>query len=258
MTSPTSTPDDFAAGGTDDRAPDTTAADSLISHSEEQQALRADLYRLLARLLRAAPDAELIDFLAELDHDAISLPGAAEQQLPRALASLSLAARVSDSRRLEDDFFQSLVGVVQGEVVPYASWYLTGSLMEMPLVALRQDLKRLGFERQSDVHEPEDHLGALCEVMAMLIDEVPGEQVNFFRRHVASWGERCCADLAGRESPFYAAVGYLGQAFLRAERLNLGDSIPLHEATEHNSGEQVTAETVQLVMPASVAPDARH
>lgn len=258
MTSPTSTPDDFAAGGTDDRAPDTTAADSLISHSEEQQALRADLYRLLARLLRAAPDAELIDFLAELDHDAISLPGAAEQQLPRALASLSLAARVSDSRRLEDDFFQSLVGVVQGEVVPYASWYLTGSLMEMPLVALRQDLKRLGFERQSDVHEPEDHLGALCEVMAMLIDEVPGKQVNFFRRHVASWGERCCADLAGRESPFYAAVGYLGQAFLRAERLNLGDSIPLHAATENNSGEQVTAEAVQLVTPASVAPDARH
>lgn len=258
MTSPTSTPDDVAAGGTDDRAPDTTAADSLISHSEEQQALRADLYRLLARLLRAAPDAELIDFLAELDHDAISLPGAAEQQLPRALASLSLAARVSDSRRLEDDFFQSLVGVVQGEVVPYASWYLTGSLMEMPLVALRQDLKRLGFERQSDVHEPEDHLGALCEVMAMLIDEVPGKQVNFFRRHVASWGERCCADLAGRESPFYAAVGYLGQAFLRAERLNLGDSIPLHAATENNSGEQVTAEAVQLVTPASVAPDARH
>ena len=258
MTSPTSTPDDFSAGGTDDRAPDTTAADSLISHSEEQQALRADLYRLLARLLRAAPDAELIDFLAELDHDAISLPGAAEQQLPRALASLSLAARVSDSRRLEDDFFQSLVGVVQGEVVPYASWYLTGSLMEMPLVALRQDLKRLGFERQSDVHEPEDHLGALCEVMAMLIDEVPGAQVNFFRRHVASWGERCCADLAGRESPFYAAVGYLGQAFLRAERLNLGDSIPLHAATENNSGEQVTAEAVQLVTPASVAPDARH
>ncbi|WP_246116553.1 MULTISPECIES: TorD/DmsD family molecular chaperone [Cobetia] len=202
--------------------------ESVMSHSVEQQALRSDLYRLLARLVRAAPDEELIAFLATLEHDAMTLPGADQQQLPRALASLSLAARVSEPRRLEDEYFQALVGVVQGEVVPYASWYLTGSLMEMPLVALRQDLKLLGFERQSDVHEPEDHLGALCEVMAMLIDELPCEQSGFFRRHLASWGERCCADLARRESPFYAAVGYLGQAFLNAERLNLGESIAVN------------------------------
>lgn len=197
---------------------------SLISHSAEQQALRADLYRLLARLLRAAPDQPLIDFLAALEPEAITMPGADQQQLPRALASLSLSARVSDPRRLEDEYFQALVGVVQGEVVPYASWYLTGSLMEMPLVALRHDLKRLGFEREADVREPEDHLGALCEVMAMLIEDLPGEQVNFFRQHLANWGERCCADLARRKSPFYAAVGYLGQAFLAAERHNLGEA----------------------------------
>lgn len=199
--------------------------ESVMSHSVEQQALRSDLYRLLARLIRAAPDEELIAFLATLEHDAITLPGADQQQIPRALASLSLAARVSEPRRLEDEYFQTLVGVVQGEIVPYASWYLTGSLMEMPLVALRQDLKRLGFERQSDVHEPEDHLGALCEVMAMLIDELPGEQAGFFRRHLSNWGERCCVDLARRDSPFYAAVGYLGQAFLNAERLNLGEPL---------------------------------
>ncbi|KXS37880.1 MAG: cytoplasmic chaperone TorD [Halomonadaceae bacterium T82-2] len=181
----------------------------------ERNALRADIYRLLARLVREAPNAELLDFLAGLEPDDENSP------LKRHWASLSLAARHARVETLHDVHFGLLVGVIQGELVPYASWYLTGSLMEMPLVALRQDLARLGFERAEHVKEPEDHFSAMCEVMAMLIDAGDAAQAAFFQRHLAPWALRFMQDLARVESPFYAGVGALGEAFLARENAQL-------------------------------------
>ena len=78
--------------------------------------------------------------------------------------------------------------------MPFASWYLTGSLMELPLAVLRADLQSLGFERQSGVCEPEDHLAALCEVMAVLIAEQHPDRNRFYERHLAPWVLACCRD----------------------------------------------------------------
>ena len=43
---------------------------------------------------------------------------------------------------------------------------------------LREDLARLGFERNEDVKEPEDHAAILCEVMAALSDEDGGFSIK--------------------------------------------------------------------------------
>ncbi len=84
---------------------------------------------------------------------------------------LSLAAEHSSTESLRDEYHALFIGLGRGELVPYGSWYQTGFLMEKPLGLLRADLARLGFERAEEVHEPEDHVAALCEVMALLIQD---------------------------------------------------------------------------------------
>jgi TorA maturation chaperone TorD len=115
------------------------------------------------------------------------------------------------------------IGLGRGELVPYGSWYVTGFLMERPLAELRVDLKRLGMERQEDVHEPEDHVAALCETMSLLVlsgDEAPfDEQREFFSKHLAPWIGRFFGDLAAAPSAhFYRSVGLLGERFMEVER----------------------------------------
>src|SRR5690606_34244937 len=110
------------------------------------------------------------------------------------------------------EYFELFEGVGRGELLPYASYYLTGFLNERPLAQLRSDLGRLGLERAEGHFEPEDHLGTLCEVMSGLaagrFDVAPGEDEHFFVRHLLPWAERFFTDLEqARSARFYRTVG---------------------------------------------------
>ncbi|GAA4891533.1 TorD/DmsD family molecular chaperone [Ferrimonas pelagia] len=181
----------------------------------EHQQLRADIYQLLAALLRQAPTTELLSFLAELELEADT-----DNPMNRAWHALKLAAQTHQDALLEDEFFNLFIGLGHGEVIPYTSWYLTGSLMDQPLALLRQDLARLGFARQDTVKEPEDHLAALCEVMAYLLLEAgQHEQLIFWQRHLETWVDKFFADLAkANNASFYTGVAALGSAFFATER----------------------------------------
>ncbi|MDP3534535.1 MAG: molecular chaperone TorD family protein [Halomonas sp.] len=183
----------------------------------DSEALRSDIYQLLASLLRQAPDAELLQWFAALE---IEQDGS---RLAECWAALSSTARDTTPEALQRAHFRHLVGVIQGEIVPYGSWYLNGELMEAALVALRHDLRALGFERRESVHEPEDHLAAVCEVMAMLVASQSQEQGYFFQQHIKPWAGSCFADLAKVDTAFYAALGQLGGAFMESEQASLSD-----------------------------------
>ena len=180
-----------------------------------EQAHRAGLYSLLAALLRDYPNAEVMSYTAQL--------GEAEKvgpELEVAVSMLGLAARHSSVEAIRDEYHALFIGLGRGELVPYGSWYQTGFLMEKPLGLLRADLARLGFERDDDVHEPEDHVAALSEVMAFLIsDGTPLDgQRAFFDSHFGSWGPDFFRDLANAETAcFYKSVARLGTAFLDVE-----------------------------------------
>lgn len=177
----------------------------------EHDQLRADIYSLLAALLRDTPSAELIHWLNELETDEHD-----GSDMGKAWSGLQLAARHAQSDHLADEYQQLFIGLGRGELVPYGSWYLTGSLMETPLAILRQDLKLLGFERDENVKEPEDHAAALFEVMAYLIMSGAGSttQKSFYERHLAQWIGRFFRDLQQAESAvFYSSVATLGRAF---------------------------------------------
>jgi|GEM_PF-428015 len=177
---------------------------------------RAGGYGLLAALLRAAPDAALLAVLRQYDQP----EGSGEDAVARSLRLLALAARQPQGSHLEDEYHNLFIGLGRGELVPFGSWYLTGFLMEKPLSVLRADLVALGFERQPEVREPEDHIAALLEVMSLLIqDDVEHQtQQQFFQRHLEPWVDRFFNDLEHAESAcFYRAVGRFGHSFIDLE-----------------------------------------
>ncbi|MFD1626793.1 TorD/DmsD family molecular chaperone [Azospirillum griseum] len=190
----------------------------------EEELLRAQVYGLLARLLRAPPDDGLLAALADLRGDGGGFGDA--------LNALAGAARESDAAAVAAEFTTLFIGVGGSERLPYASYYLTGFMNEKPLAVLRDDMARLGIARADGVTEPEDHLAALCEMMAGLIgglfeettetgDAAPvglDGQKRFYDRHIGAWAGRFFADLQTSPSArFYRAVGAVGEQFLAVE-----------------------------------------
>lgn len=181
---------------------------------DDLDAARSRQYALLAVLLARAPDAELLARLAALRGDA--------SPLGLAQAALGEAAAVANVERIEHEFFELFIGIGRGELLPYASFYLTGFLHERPLARVRADLERLGIERANGTSEPEDHAAILCDVMAGLIDgrfgTAPGADRDFFEKHLAPWIGRLFADLEqARSAEFYRHVAALGRIFVAIE-----------------------------------------
>jgi len=179
--------------------------------------LRAHQYRLLARLLAAPADATLLRLASGLTGD--------DTDLGRARAELADRARQTTPAAASREYHELFIGIGRGELVPYGSYYLTGFLNEKPLAKLRSDMARLGIARADDVREPEDHIAALCEMMAGLITGTFGapldlaEQRAFFSRHLAGWAPVFFADLEKAEAVWlYAPVGTLGRVFMGIEK----------------------------------------
>jgi TorA maturation chaperone TorD len=185
-----------------------------IGSLDAEQQARAGVYSLLGALLAAPPDTDLLESLRNL-HPGTGLLAPAWEQLIQ-------AAREARPEQTQEEYHALFIGLGRGELVPYASWYLTGFLMEKPLAQLRADLRRIGFVRQDGVAEPEDHAAAVCEVMSMTIVENTlslREQSAFFTTYVGSWLPRFFHDLGRAESAdFYRVVGRLGTLLMDVEQ----------------------------------------
>jgi TorA maturation chaperone TorD len=192
----------------------------------DEDRIRGNVYSLLGNLLAGPPDAELLDVLRGVEPE----PGD-DSLFAAAWQMLAVAAARADLAELSEEYQALFIGVGRGEVVPYGSWYLTGFLMEQPLAQLRGDLRALGIARQEGVHEPEDHVAALCDTMALLIggdDPATLErQFEFYSRHIEPWAPRLFRDLQSAASArFYRAVGQLGEQFMGVESQAFRVTIP--------------------------------
>jgi TorA maturation chaperone TorD len=186
----------------------------------EDQA-RADFYALLARLLLVPPDGGLLAALAESE----PISAAGEFALEDAWLKLTQAASVVDAGAASDEFALLFLSTGNPLLNPFGSFYLTGHLNDVPLVQLRHDLARLRLARAPGAGESEDHLGALCETMRVLIQGTPGigrqpllAQKQFFEAHIRPWYAACLADIAHAEGAnFYRVVAAVADAFLSIE-----------------------------------------
>lgn len=178
--------------------------------------LRASQYRLLASFLAKPPEASLLQLAAGFTGD--------DTDLGQALALLARLARNTTSAKASDEYHELFIGMGRGELVPYGSYYMTGFLNEKPLALLRQDMARLDIARADDVAEPEDHIGALCDMMAGLIMGDFGKplsiaaQKQFFDQHLASWAGQFFTDLENAKAAMlYTPIGTLGRVFMGIE-----------------------------------------
>lgn len=179
--------------------------------------LRADLYNFLGLLLAGPPDQLLLEQCAGLEGD--------DSDLGKSIDALARVAHVSKPRAVESEFNALFIGLGRGELLPYASYYLTGFLNEKPLAVLRNDMKARGMSRAPNVYEPEDNIASLMEMMASMIvgrfgTPAPlGDQKAFYNKHIGPWASHFFEDLEGaKNSVLYASVGSVGKAFMEIER----------------------------------------
>jgi len=179
--------------------------------------LRADFYNFLGLLLSGPPDQILLDQMRGLSGD--------ETDLGQAIQAMARVAKVTKPPAAEREFNALFIGLGRGELLPYASFYLTGFLNEKPLAQLRNDMAARGVTRAQNVFEPEDNIASLMEMMAGMIVGRFGapasldEQKEFWNKHIGPWAAHFYSDLeAAENSVLYASVGSAGRVFMEIER----------------------------------------
>jgi TorA maturation chaperone TorD len=182
----------------------------------EEERHRAQLYLLLSRLLGAPMDNDLLQLIKGLESDATPI-GVAVGELKDLLKNSSLENAI-------DEYEELFIGVTQGELIPFKSYYLTGFLHEKPLAELREHMNELGIAKSNDVGEPEDHIAFVLEMMQGLIVGLFGkpstipEQNRFFENHIACWAPKFFEDLEAAEAAhIFVPIGRIGKLFMEVE-----------------------------------------
>jgi TorA maturation chaperone TorD len=189
-----------------------------------EDADRAGFYALIAHLMAHAPAAETLAAIAAapaLEPDP-ALPEAVA--LAQAWQGLQRAAADGDAGTVAAEWAALFTAPGRPLMLPYASFFLTGFLMEKPLAALRDEMAALGLAREAGCGEPEDHLAGVCDVMRVLVERGDwAAQQGFFSRHLQPWVADCCRALTDCElARFYSALAAFAHAFFMLEARVLG------------------------------------
>lgn len=194
----------------------TQSADIATDITPEDR-LRADFYNFLGLLLAGPPDQMRLEQMAGLRGD--------DTEFGKAIQGMARVAKVTKPAAAEREFNVLFIGLGRGELLPYASYYLTGFLNEKPLAQLRSDMAARGITRAPNVYEPEDNIASLMEMMAGMIIGRFGrpaslaDQKTFWSRHIGPWAGHFFTDLeAAGSSVLYASVGAAGRTFMTIER----------------------------------------
>jgi TorA maturation chaperone TorD len=203
-----------------------------VPASDEEEQARANFYALLARLFYAPPDEQFLRGVASSD-DVDAQPSDSGEPIVEEAGSLDVgsldatwldlvrASTNADEAAIAEEYNALFVGSGRSEISLYLGAYTARSSVDTKLVALREFLAARGIQRQTAVHEPEDHVAMLFEVMRYLIcDEESSidEQRLFFDRYVWSGGILLCdAILAHDRAQFFSRVAAFAKSFLLIE-----------------------------------------
>ena len=195
------------------------SVDQTVTVPDPEDQARANFYALLARLLHAPPDAALLRSIATSDDEL----QAAETDTSVTSASGEMASPLESPGSLEQTWRSLVLAAARASESDVSDEYdvlFVGSV-DTNLVALREFLKSQGIERQRAVHEPEDHVAMLFEVMRFLISTQPGnieQQESFFHGFVWSGGLALCDAVCAHERAlFFKHVAAFAKSFLLIE-----------------------------------------
>jgi TorA maturation chaperone TorD len=186
------------------------------AEASNEDLLRAQVYGLIANFMSAAPSAKMLAVGAKLAGD--------DTPLGKAVGTFAHLCDKSDLETVDREFHDLFIGVGRGELLPFASYYLTGFLNEKPLAKLRTDMDALGITRDPSASEPEDHLASIFDIMAGMIEGRFGDpatlaqQQTFYDAHIKSWAPYFFRDLeSAKASVLYSGLGSIGRVFLEIE-----------------------------------------
>ena len=195
----------------------TTHPVHLVRPQAPEDAARADLYALLARLFYAGPDVAVLAAITGAD----DLIANVDAPLSRAWRDFQAASRSVDVPQAGDEYVSLFVGVGKSPISIYASHYLSENYKELTLVHLRDELERLGLARKAAATEPEDHLAALLDVMQHLVRRSENDvltQSAFFNSYLKPWHEKFCSAIeAAPAAAYYAPVSRLMKNYFAIE-----------------------------------------
>ncbi|MDA1117403.1 MAG: molecular chaperone TorD family protein [Proteobacteria bacterium] len=185
---------------------------------------RAQLYGLLASLFYGPPDEQLIAALvhAEGFTDDDAARSAQGRELGAAWRAMTEACRNAFPVMLAHEHTELFAAPGRAQATPYLMHYVMRYESETPLVGLREQLAQWGIGRREGVHEPEDHIAALCETMRYAIavqHRSLEEQKLFFARFLYTGGIAFCdAVSASPKACFYKLVAAFARSFFEVER----------------------------------------
>jgi len=178
-----------------------------------EEAARANLYALLARLFYAPPDAQLLKAIANE-----TMAG----ELAAPWKDLAQAAKEADPEALREEFETVFIGTGKAPVTLYTTAYVIRYSNEVPLAALRGELAELGLARRAEAREPEDHFAALCDTMRHLVARQKAnldEQRRFFNRWIGPTVEPLCSAIERSDkTSFYKPVARFAKTFFALEQ----------------------------------------
>ena len=196
----------------------------IMPNINEEDQLRADMYSFLANLLRAEPDEKLVKQLTLLKSD--------DSPIGKSIKTLSKLATSLDLPTIRDEYVKIFLGVGRGEILPFASYYLTGFLKDKPLAKLRQDMQDIGIKLEDEVKEPEDHIASIFDMMSGLIlgkfekKYSITDQKDFFNKHLAPWVDLLMRDIeSSKIAVFYSPIGTIGKEFMEIERASFSMNV---------------------------------
>ncbi len=186
----------------------------------EEQA-RADFYGLLSRLFASPANAALLRAIASGPPSQTRPQDEDVGDFMRAWRDLAARAETATEAAVADEYNELFVGSGRAEISLYLGAYTARSSVDTPLVALRSWLAAQGLGRQSGVHEPEDHIAMVFEIMRYLIAEARGSidaQKTFFDTFLWQGGLLLCDAISVHpRAQFYRPVAGFAKSFLFVE-----------------------------------------
>lgn len=199
----------------------TTSPQAAGSLAPEERA-RGDVYALLSRLFAAPADAELLHSIAAIVQAADQQDEADDGEFALAWREFLASAAPARVEAVNDEYHDLFIGTGRPEIPLYAGAYIARSSVDRSLVALRGFLASHGLQRQTGVHEPEDHFAILLEIMRYLICETDStieEQKQFFDQFIWPGGVALCDAISKHSAAhFYRSTADFAKAFLFIEQ----------------------------------------
>ena len=127
--------------------------------------LRQKYYSLLVRLFWKEPEQDFILSLREGMAERVDWASQVSPAMAEGWEAIGRFIAGKDVGSVADEFTELFLGPHKVDIIPYESYYLTGSLFRAPLIEVRRFMKKIGQEKlREQISEPEDILPFELEI----------------------------------------------------------------------------------------------